>query len=300
MSVGYDHIDVKLARSRGVRIGYTPRVLNAAVADLTLLLVLGVARKLPLGTRIVREGQWGQTPWSPMGFCGPNLKGKTVGFLGFGSIAQTVALRLMPFGPKKFLYSTSAPRAFDVEGDDYFEDLRQGLWSEQQELLRKQHARQRAVGDADPWDGSISVENCTSLDALASQSDVLIVLASLSPSTRHIVSSSFLSKMKSTAILVNVSRGPLVDTEALADALRSGTIAGAGLDVLEGEPQVSADHVLLRDPQVSDKVLLLPHVGSADNETREEMSRMTESNMLAGVGLKGRKGVAGEMDFELK
>lgn len=125
------------------------------------------------------------------------------------------------------------------------------------------------------------------------------MLASLSPSTKHIINDAFLEKMKPTSYLVNVARGPLVDTNALHAALRDGKIAGCGLDVLEGEPHIGRDHPLLSaEGGVRDKVFLLPHVGSATTETRLEMSVMAQSSVLGGIGLQGRKGV-GEMEYEV-
>lgn len=105
--------------------------------------------------------------------------------------------------------------------------------------------------------------------------------------------------MKPSSYLINVARGPLVDTQALVSALKKGELAGAGLDVIEGEPQIPADHPLLSDPQVKDKVFMMPHVGSATTETRVEMAEMVESSVLGGVGLQGRKGV-GEMEYEVR
>ncbi|CAO1626423.1 unnamed protein product [Parajaminaea phylloscopi] len=285
MSVGYDHIALKLVKERGIRLGYTPGVLNGAVAELTLLLVLGVTRQVPHATRIVREGLWPQTPWSPLAFSGPSLEGKTVGFLGFGSIAQTTALSLLPFGPARVCYTASSPRPFDIK-DAYFGDLKVGLWEEQVALRVKMGKAPTAVENVD-------------IDRLARESDVLIVLASLSPATKHIVNADFLAKMKPTSYLVNVARGPLVDTSALHTALSEGRLAGAGLDVLEGEPAITQDHPLVSaEGSVRDRVFLMPHVGSATTETRLEMSAMAESSVLGGIGLRGRRGT-GEMEHEV-
>lgn len=286
MSVGYDHITLPLLKEKKIRLGYTPDILNDAVCDLTLLLLLGVTRQLPLGTRLVREGKWGETPWSPLSFSGPSLKGKTIGFLGFGSIAQSLTLRLANFDVGKVIYKASRPRKFDVQ-DEYFKTFKEAYWEDEMALRRKQGKNE------------VAIENVDDLSILASQSDFLIVLASLSPQTKHTISDEILSKMKSTSYLINVSRGPLVDTSALIQALKQGQIAGAGLDVLEGEPNISSSHPLSNDSEVKDKVLLMPHVGSANYETRMEMSQVTEGNVLAGIGLKGRKGV-GEMEFEVK
>lgn len=84
-SVGFDHVDQQALKKRGIRLGYTPFVLDDAVAELTLTLILNLTRQIPKASRVVREGQWNQNPWSPLSFCGPSLRGKTIGFLGFGN-----------------------------------------------------------------------------------------------------------------------------------------------------------------------------------------------------------------------
>lgn len=272
MSVGYDHVDLPTVKDRSIRLAYTPKVLNGAVSDLTLLLILSVTRQVSLATRIVREGQWSQTPWSPLAFSGPSLQGKTIGFLGFGSIAQTTALALQHFGPSRIIYKSSSARPFDIN-DSYFSELKQGAWDEQNSLRKK-------IGKT-----TTAVENIDDINELAAQSDILIVLASLNEKTKHIINKEVLSKMKKSSFVINVARGPLVDTHALADALAKDQIAGAGLDVLEGEPNVPADHPLLSDPKVKDKVFMMPHVGSANYETRMEMSEITEKSVLGGLGL---------------
>lgn len=123
------------------------------------------------------------------------------------------------------------------------------------------------------------------------------MIANLSDATKHVVNAAFLQHMKyvglvaqtltyrRTAVLVNVARGPLVDTEALADALRQGEIAGAGLDVLEGEPNIRVDHPLLA-PELANKVVLLPHIGSATTEARRLMAEYTALNALGALGLR--------------
>lgn len=282
MSVGYDHVDLPTIKERSIRLAYTPKVLNNAVSDLAITLILGVTRQVPRATRIVRQGKWAQTPWSPLAFSGPSIEGKTIGFLGFGSIAQTTALALQHFGPAKLAFKASGPRAFDINAE-YFSELKQGGWEEQNALRAK-------LGKP-----TTQVENVDDLGELAARSDILIVLASLNERTKHIISKDVLAKMKKSAYVINLARGPLVETEALAQALRDDVIAGAGLDVLEGEPNIPADHPLLADEHVSDKVFMMPHVGSANYETRMHMSEITEKGVLGGIGLDG-----GKIPYEVK
>lgn len=132
------------------------------------------------------------------------------------------------------------------------------------------------------------------IDTLASTSDVLFVLAPGGPATHHVVSTAFLKQMKKHAVLVNTARGTLVDSEALAHALREGWLWGAGVDVVEGEPAIDAEHPLVKEP----RCVVLPHIGSATNETRLGMATTAARNLLGGVlgeampaelDLKGRK-----------
>lgn len=123
-------------------------------------MILGATRQVPRAARIVSEGEWGNTPWGPLAFCGPSLEGKTIGFLGFGSIAQTTALSLLPFSPARVIYSASSPRPFDIN-DAYFGDLKSGLWDEQIALWAKMGKPASKVENVD-------------IDRLAKESDVLM------------------------------------------------------------------------------------------------------------------------------
>lgn len=179
-------------------------------------------------------------------------KGITAGFLGFGRIAQATVKRLIAFGISNFIYTGNPSSPVDPSAD----------------------AKLAYRLSLPP--GSITR---VSLEELASRSDIVFILAPGGPSTHHIVSSDFLSRMKKTSILVNVARGTLVDSDALANALREERIWGAGLDVVEGEPNVPKDHPLVREP----RCVILPHVGSATFETRKAMAVLCARNVLAGV-----------------
>ncbi|KAK0521716.1 hypothetical protein OC834_006556 [Tilletia horrida] len=288
MSVGVDHIDVGLLADKGIRIGYTPKVLDAAVAELSLALALMSTRNVPKALSIVAEGQWAQNPWTPLAFCGPSLRGKTIGLYGFGAIAQSILLLLPPFHPARVLYTTSRPASFDPDlADDRWTTLREGGWREMVEMRQKARMSE------------IEVRNVPSVLELASQVDILFVIASLNASTKHAINAEVLSKMRPTAHLINTSRGPLVDTEALAEALRKGTIAGAGLDVLEGEPNIPASHPLLA-PDVKDRVVLLPHIGSATNEARQDMADWAAQNALGALQVVAEGGEAWTMPAEYR
>ncbi|KAF2994500.1 hypothetical protein E8E13_002378 [Curvularia kusanoi] len=220
-STGTDHIDLPALKARGIRLGYITDCLSDAVADLAVMLVLMAQRRGAEALARVSRGDWPQLPWHPGLMTGPQIRGKTVGFLGFGRIAQATAKRLLGFGIAKVVYVTSKPGVSVKE--DYY-----GL-----------------SGDAE----KVQVEVVSDLSRLASESDVVVVGCGLTPSTRHLVNAEFLSKMKKTAVLVNIARGPVVDTNALVEALDMGLIFGAGLDVIEGEPDIPADHPILKQPR---------------------------------------------------
>lgn len=176
--------------------------------------------------------QWPNASWSPFSWCGPQLSGtvggpkNTVGFLGFGRIAQVTLNRLVGFGITRCLYTTriGSPPKKELENS----------------LTEKYRGVNPAFEDVRHVD----------LKTLARESDVLFVLAPGGAETKHVVNEEFLREMKRTSVLVNTSRGSLVDSNALAMALGQGWIWGAGLDVVEGEPDVSADHPLVKEPKL--------------------------------------------------
>lgn len=174
----------------------------------------------------------------------------------------------MGFGIKKALYSTSVPGATLPPAKDYFKLL----------------------------NGAIPVTAAKDLDQLARESDVLILCCSLTPTTKGLVGAEFLKKMKKSAYLINTSRGGVVDSVALDEALKAGELAGAGLDVLDGEPNIPASHPLV----LNEKCIVLPHLGSATVETRTLMCHQAVQNMWAGLGLKGKDAQAIEWINEVK
>ncbi|PCH44796.1 hypothetical protein WOLCODRAFT_124117 [Wolfiporia cocos MD-104 SS10] len=256
MSVGYEHVDVQLLARRNVKLGYTPDVLTDAVADISVMLALMAGRNVRSTTNIVQNGDWPNYPWSPFGFCGPQLSTnwihstRTMGFIGFGRIAQATLKRLVPFGFTHCLYASN-PSSLPNPTRDAEVAQKYGL----REVRR------------------------VALDELARESDVVFVLAPGGPELYHIVNEQFLKQMKKTAVLVNTARGTLVDSEALAKALREGWLWGAGVDVVEGEPKVAADHPLVKEP----RCVVLPHIGSATTETRLGMATTAAKNLIAGV-----------------
>lgn len=237
VAVGYDNIDVATAVRLGITVTNTPGVLTETTADLTLALMLAVARRIPESDTFVRSGKWTHWKLVPEQL-GVDLHGATLGLFGMGRIGRAVARRAVHGFGMRVLY----------------------------------HGRRRL-------DPAVEAElgvTWSELDDLLTRSDFVSLHAPLTEQTRHLIDADALARMKPTAVLINTSRGPLVDEAALVEALRSGGIAGAGLDVYEDEPDVHPGLVDLRE-----RVVLLPHLGSATADTRRRMVDMAVQNVLA-------------------
>ena len=235
IAVGYDNLDVAAARARGGGVTNTPDVLTEATADFTWALMLSIMRRVPEGERLVRRGAW--KGWALDFMLGSDLRGKQLGIVGLGRIGRAVAARAGAFGMRV---------AYTTTGDD-------------------------AAGLTPATGGGESM----GLDTLLTSSDVVSLHVPLTPDTRHLIDRRALARMKRTAYLVNTSRGPVIDEEALAWALREGIIAGAALDVYEREPTIHAALLPMEN------VVLAPHLGSATVETRTAMADLAATNVLA-------------------
>jgi glyoxylate reductase len=238
IAVGYDNVDVAAARRRGITVTNTPEVLTEATAELTWALILAVTRRVPEGERLVRRGEW--KGWALDFMLGMELGGKQLGIVGLGRIGSAVASRAQAFG------MTAVTCTLD-----------------------RLPPRRRASPLRLPRVPSMT------FDELLATSDVVSLHVPLTPSTRHLIDRAALMRMKRGAYLVNTARGPIVDEEALAWALRERLIAGAALDVYEQEPRVHADLLDL------DNVVLAPHLGSATTETRTAMALLAVDNVIA-------------------
>jgi glyoxylate reductase len=223
--VGVDNIDRAAAAARGIVVSNTPNVLTDAAADLTMALLLALARRVVEGDRMVRTG--GFAGWQPDLLLGFDLKGKTLGIVGPGRIGRAVARRARAFG----MTLIAAGRSSRDEGDP----------------------------DDPPR---------VSFDELLRRSDVVSLHLPLNEETRGLFGTETFAKMKPGSWLLNTARGALVSEMALVRALDEGQLAGAGLDVFENEPAIAPG---LLD---NDRVVLMPHAGSATVETRKEMARM--------------------------
>ena len=196
---GINHVDLDAARALGIAVTNTPGVLTDDTADLTLLLLLAVARRAREGETEVRTGRW--DGWRPTHLLGTRVTGATLGLVGFGRIGQAVARRAAAgFGMRVLCHGR---RAVDPDVA-------------------------RACG-ATPVD---------TLDTLLSASDFVSLHCPATPGTRHLIGARELARMQPTAFLVNTARGDVVDEAALLQALERGTLAGAALDVFEREPAI--------------------------------------------------------------
>lgn len=234
--VGVDHIDVEAATERNIPVGNTPGCLDASTADMTMALILSVARNVVTGDHFARGPKF--THYDPSILIGQEVTGSTLGIVGMGRIGTEVARRARAFD-MKILYHNRSRRP-DVEAD-------------------------------------LGVEYC-SLHNLLATSDFVSLNCPLTESTTGMIGADELATMKSSAILINMARGPVVQTQALYDALTHGVIAAAGLDVTDPEP-LPRDHPLLS----VENVIIAPHLGSASNRTRRKMMQMTVDNLIAGV-----------------
>ena len=222
---GFDHIDVATARQRGILVSNTPGVLTDDTADMAIALILAVVRRIPEGLAVMQRGDW--QGWSPNALLGGRIAGRRLGILGMGRIGQAVALRARAFGMQVHYHN------------------RRKLRGEIEDAL-----------EATYWE---------SLDQMVARMDIISINCPSTPSTFHLLNARRLKLMKPTGVIVNTSRGEVVDEEALAELLASRHIAGAGLDVYADEPNITK--ALLALPNV----VLLPHIGSATIEGRLEM-----------------------------
>jgi gluconate 2-dehydrogenase len=234
MAVGYNNFDVPAMTAAGVLAANAPGVLTETTADLGFALLLAAARRVTEGEHFLRAGQWDR--WRYDLLSGQDVHGATLGVIGMGRIGQAIARRgALGFG-MKVLY----------------------------------HNRSRLPADVEQTLGARHVGK----DELLRQSDHVLLVAPYTPATHHIVGAAELALMKPTATLVNIGRGGLVDDAALAQALRAGRIAAAGLDVYEGEPQVHPGLLACAN------VVLTPHIGSATVPTRKAMAHLAADNLI--------------------
>lgn len=238
MAVGYNNIDVDACTARGVIVTNTPDVLTETTADFGFALMMATARRITESERYLRRGEW--TKWRYDMFVGPDVHGATLGVLGMGRIGQAIARRgALGFGMEVIYHNRSR---LPAEVEQQFG----ARWVDKETLMR--------------------------------ESDHLVIVVPYSSSSHHAVGAAELAMMKPTATLTNIARGGVVDDAALADALKAGRPAAAGLDVFEGEPSVHPGLLGI------DNIVLTPHIASASVHTRRAMASLAVRNLIAALG----------------
>ncbi|MCZ6575939.1 MAG: D-glycerate dehydrogenase [Gammaproteobacteria bacterium] len=232
-SVGVDHVDLAAAKVRGIIVTNTPDVLTDATAELTMLLMLGAARRAAEGEQLVRSGKW--ESWSPSFMVGIQVTGKRLGIIGMGRVGQATARRA---------------RGFDMS--------------------IHYHNRRRL-----PADHEAGATFYGTVDELLPHCDFLALHCPATPDTQGLLDARRIALLPDAAIVVNAARGSVIDEAALIEALRSGKLAAAGLDVYNNEPNIDPAFRTLRN------TFLLPHIGSATRETRDAMGFRALDNLDA-------------------
>ncbi len=256
VAVGYNNIDAAAAQQRGIYVTNTPDVLTDATADLTWALILTVTRRIVEADAFTRAGRF--TGWDFDLLLGSGLTGKTLGIVGYGRIGRAVARRATGFGAQ-VVYCGRDDIAFrDDPQHNAMMATRQSPTSPLSQSARLEGLAARRV----------------SFDQLLALSDIVTLHTPLAAATQHLIDRNAFARMKPTAFLINTARGPVVDEAALIEALRQKRIAGAGLDVYEREPEVSAELLTMSN------VVLLPHLGSSTVETRTAMAMLAVENAI--------------------
>lgn len=230
---GIDHIDMAGADARGITVTNTPSVLAEDAADMAMALIVAVPRRLVEGVKALENGTF--TGWTPTWMLGRRIRGKKLGIIGLGRVGEAVARRARAFG-LSIHYHNRKPINPHMQ-----DDLEATYWE--------------------------------SLDQMLAHMDIVSVNCPHTPATYHLLSRRRLELLQPHAYIVNISRGEIIDEEALTDLIISGKIAGAGLDVFQNEPRPS-------DALVSaSNVVLLPHMASATHESRAEMGERVIINI---------------------
>ena len=225
-TVGVDHVDLKAATASGVVVGHLATFCTEQTADIVMFLILGSVRRVPQTLNAWRQGKRGVGDWEVEVAPIGDMRGSILSLLGFGQIARAVAKRAQAFGTKCIAYAPTVSA----------------------------------------WEASIYGVELVDLQVAFSEADIVSVHLPLTDHTQHFVDASLIGLMKPTAVLVNASRGPVVDERALISALKRGKIAGAGVDVFTKEPP-APDNPLVNSPNV----IWTPHAGGSTEVTLERL-----------------------------
>lgn len=240
-AVGFNNIDVAYATSLGIVITNTPGHFSDCIAEHTVALTIGLTTRMVEADRFARAGKY--KGWDPMILTGTDLSKKTLGLIGAGRIGARAAYHLVNgFNMKCFYYDVKRNEAFEAEFNQ---------------------------PGAEP-----KVVFMPTVEEVLKIADVVSLHVPLLPTTQHLMNAERLSMMKKTAILINTSRGPVVDENALVTALQNGVIAGAGLDVFEFEPKFAKGLTKLEN------VILTPHIASARESARTEMAQLASQAII--------------------
>ncbi len=234
--VGFNHIDLDAAKAHALAVTNTPAVLTDCTADLAMTLLLMSARRAGEGERHVRNKEW--RGWRPTHMMGAKVTGKTLGLIGMGRIARAMARRAFHGFGMKIIFTDPYPPPAEVVD-------------------------------------SLQAEARASIEEVLREADFVSLHCPGGKETWHLINAERLALMKPGAFLINSARGDVIDQTALIEALDQGVIAGAGLDVYEGEPAVPAPLLTMQN------VVLLPHLGSASRETRVAMGMRVVENLQA-------------------
>jgi lactate dehydrogenase-like 2-hydroxyacid dehydrogenase len=234
-AVGFNNIDVAEAKKRGITITNTPGALTEAVAEHTVALMFAVVKRIVESDAYVRQGKY--LGWGPELFLGEELHGKTFGLLGAGRIGGRVgAMVSKGLGMQVIYYDVKQSPEFEQESGATFK-------ATPEEVLK--------------------------------EADIVSIHVPLLPTTTHLINAERLTLMKKSAYLINTSRGPVIDENALVDALKTGVIRGAALDVFENEPKLADGLAQLRN------VVITPHTASATKSARDGMAKLAAENLIA-------------------
>ncbi|MFZ2523474.1 MAG: D-glycerate dehydrogenase [Minisyncoccia bacterium] len=233
-AIGFDNIDIVEAKNRGIFVTNTPGAYAGCVAEHAIALMLALTTRLVEGDEYVRQGKY--KCWQPDIFIGTDLTGKTLGLIGAGRIGEKVAWKLMHGFEMKIIYH---------------------------DIVRNQ-----------ALDNDDRAEFKATIEEVLKEADIVTLHTPLLPETKHLMNEERLHMMKPTAFLINTSRGPVVDEHALLKALKEGWIRGAGLDVMEFEPNPVPGLTDL------DNVIITPHIASARESARNEMATICAQNVI--------------------
>jgi len=234
--VGFNHIDLNAAKERGIIVTNTPDVLTDCTADIAMTLMLMVARRAGEGERHVRNREW--TGWRPTHMMGTKVTGKTLGLIGMGRIARAMAHKAHYGFGMKIIFNDPYPPPKEIVDN-------------------------------------LKAESRNTMEDVLQEADFVSLHCPGGKETYHLINKERLALMKPGAFLINSARGDVIDPKALINALKKGTIAGAGLDVYEGEPVVQEEFLTMNN------VVLFPHLGSASTETRVAMGMRAIENVNA-------------------